>query len=53
MDCSNCDKKKRINEDYLICNITKREISAFWGFIDGTIKCPKTNMSRHDEQNKT
>lgn len=50
MNCSNCDEKKRINEDRVICDILKREISPFWGLIDGTVKCPKTNKSRYDEQ---
>lgn len=50
MDCVNCIENKRVNEDCVICNILKREISPFWGLIDGTVKCPKTNISRYDEQ---
>jgi len=52
MDCGSCAEKKRINEDLVICNITKKEISPFWGHVNALIKCPKTNMSRYDEQNK-
>jgi hypothetical protein len=51
MDCLKCNENKRINDDYVICNVLKREISPFWGLISGHIKCPKTSLSRYDEAN--